>query len=253
MNNQDQQFILELEAMIDDIDVEKKSAIEIFEKSLVYFLSAKSEEFAMILADYNNILILILAKEREFNLEMKNKLLSNQEKLTQKNFTLNEKPTRPTIENWIKDFIKFHGSAIFDNIVLSKYISNSNNVKLLDPEEKRLVKKLLKLYRNLIFFPESLKDIPVERWEIFPIERDTIDEKIRPEKISMPKTSDEKRIEEVEEMLETGLDDDLEKKVLKEELEKRKKIAELRFTMSKYREGSLERRVLEEEIEKLEK
>lgn len=96
---------------------------------------------------------------------------SNQEKLTGREFILDGRQTEPTVANWIRDFIKSEGSDIFNELALSKYLINSANAKLLNEEEKKLLRKLLALYRNLKFFPESLADLPPEEWEIIPMEK----------------------------------------------------------------------------------
>jgi hypothetical protein len=97
--------------------------------------------------------------------------LDNQEIITSKPFILDDKNQKGTIGNWLKDFIKQNGSQLFNTIILSSYLTASLNFKILDPEEKQLINRLLKLYRNLAFFPESMAGIPTEKWEIFPIEK----------------------------------------------------------------------------------
>src|SRR3989339_772390 len=92
-------------------------------------------------------------------------------------------------------FIKQYGSGFFDNVTLSRYITFSENVKKLDENEKNLVKKLLQLYRNLKFFPDSMKDIPVDDWEIVPIDKFVV--KKHSELSGPPKTKGEKEIEKL--------------------------------------------------------
>lgn len=138
--------------------------------------------------------------------------LANQEKLTDKDFVLDGKKQTPTISNWLKDFIKKNGSGMVDNLALSQYLAGSENAKKLDSQEKKLLHKLLILYRNLKFFPESMSNIPVEEWEIIPV--------------------------------------DDEEKVLKrsQKIEKDERLVELESLLEQYEEGSLERKAIEEEI-----
>lgn len=246
----DRQFNKDLFSMIDDVEEEKKSALEIFESKIYFFLDAGSADFEEILEDYNNILILLLSNIEGFYNSLKFALFSNQEKLTNKTFELNGKKTRPTVENWLKAFIKATGSGMFSNIDLTKYMTESENVKRLDDEERRLVKKLLRLYRNLVFFPDSLRNIPIDQWEIFPMEREGGD--FHRGSLGAPKTEDEKELENLQNMEKDYGENSLEKLVLDEEIEKRKKIEEMRFMLKNYKEDSLEHRVLEEEILKME-
>ena len=71
----------------------------------------------------------------------------------------------------VLNFIKKNGSGIFNNLVLIEYLVNSDNAKKLDNKEKELLKKLLLLYRNIKFFPESMPDDNGESWEIIPVSK----------------------------------------------------------------------------------
>jgi len=106
----------------------------------------------------------------DFRKNLENALFSNQEILTDKDFVFNGKKQMSTISNWLKDFIKRNGSGMFDNLALSQYLSGSENAKKLDSQEKKLLHKLLILYRNLKFFPESMGNAPAEEWEIIPLD-----------------------------------------------------------------------------------
>lgn len=108
-----------------------------------------------------------------------NILYNNQEVLTPGKIILDGNEVRPTVSSWLKDFISENGSELFSNIVLVKYLSNNQNVKKLTATDRDLVKKLLKLYRNLVFFPESMNNVPLEEWEVFPIDRPEIYQKTK--------------------------------------------------------------------------
>ncbi len=101
-------------------------------------------------------------------------LYNNQEKISGHQIILDGHPASPSIANWLKDFIKKYGSGLFDEVILAEYLSQSPNVRTLKPEEKELVRKVLKLYRNLVFFPESMDGVAVENWEIVPLGYDVI-------------------------------------------------------------------------------
>jgi len=126
-----------------------------------------------------------------------------------------------TVANWIKYFIATKGSDAFDNISLSSFLVQSPNAKVLNEKEKTRLRKLLTLYRNLKFFPDSMPNKTGDGWEIIP----------------------------------TQIADDVQRetKVVKEKevSESEKKVQDLRLVLAKYPEGSLARRAVEEEIKRL--
>ncbi|MFA7365314.1 MAG: hypothetical protein WCZ12_03090 [Patescibacteria group bacterium] len=133
--------------------------------------------------------------------------------------------------------MKENGSDMFNNIALAKYISSSVNCVKLDSDEKRLVKKVLRLYRNLNFFPESMKDVPFVEWEIIPVDKDdVVREQKKEEIISSPekaeeekeiekvrKTLEDKSLEELNDLLKNNPDKNLKRKAIESEIKKIKK------------------------------
>lgn len=159
---------------------------EIKPSSIIEMSSADKKE--LILRTFTNNLIPALqaepAKIKEFNIilfqvfneddlledKVENLLYNNQEKLSNHQIILDGHPASPSIANWLKDFIKKYGSNLFNEVTLAEYLSQSPNIKLLKPEEKDLVRKILKLYRNLVFFPESMDGVLIDNWEILPVD-----------------------------------------------------------------------------------
>ena len=97
---------------------------------------------------------------------------ANSEIISKENILIEEKEYRPTIGHWIKDFVVVNGSEMFDGLILARYLSTSSNCQRLSLEEKAIVSKILKTYRNLVFFPESMDNIPIELWEVLPVENE---------------------------------------------------------------------------------
>ena len=227
---------------------EKEDSREIFSGMLSCFLADHINPF---LEDYNSNLIQLFVDDPNFKNELENALYNNGEFFTHEQFQLDKKPQSPTIGNWIQDFIKVYGSGMFNNLALTKYVTESKNAKLLGSEEKKLVQKLLQLYRNLKFFPESLKDMPMEEWEIIPVNREK--EVIgQTRKIDgPPKTDEEKKIDELRREEEQFSEGGLERLAIEEEIDKKKKLESLKIEANKYIEGSLERMAVEEEVRKL--
>jgi hypothetical protein len=148
---------------------EKEDSVHLFENDILSVLTLEDQEF---IDEYNYILIKLMYEDDSFRKELEKLLYVNQEVITTQPFILGEKQERGTIANWLKDFISQNGSEMFNVVALSRFLTTSVNAKVLDEAEKKMVRKVLKLYRNLVFFPDSLANMPQEEWQIFPIEKD---------------------------------------------------------------------------------
>jgi len=140
----------------------------IFQKEIIFTLQGDDE----IKRDVNSIITnLLLYSVTINNDDLVKILLANQEQLTAKQFVLDQKSTSPTVANWLNDFLRYVGTKPFSNVEIMQYVTSSSNAKILNEGEKRLVIKLLHLFCNLKFFPETINpEAPV--WEIFPIEKE---------------------------------------------------------------------------------
>ena len=147
---------------------EKKAAVLLFKEDLIDVLEVP-DDFKNVIADYNETLIDLLHDE-EFKKNLENALYSNQEKIGENRISINDHEADETVANWLKDFIKINGSELFSGVVLAQYLSGAANTKKLNPAEKHLLSQLLKLYRNLAFFPDSMENLPLENWQIIPFE-----------------------------------------------------------------------------------
>jgi len=147
---------------------EKKAAVLLFKEDSLNVLEVP-DDFKNVIADYNETLIDLLHDE-EFKKNLENALYSNQEKIGETRIFINDHETDGTVANWLKDFIKINGSELFSGVVLAQYLSGAANTKKLNPAEKHLLSQLLKLYRNLAFFPDSMENLPLENWQIIPFE-----------------------------------------------------------------------------------
>jgi hypothetical protein len=151
------------------------------------------------LASLNGGLIYLLINKPDFHNKINKVLLNNQEVITTQNLTWTEGMERGTVANWLKDFIRENGSDIYSAVVLSRYLATSANPQLLNETERRVVRRLLRTYRNLFFFPESMSDVPMEEWEIIPVEKASVEKPImgaRP-KIEIPPVAENKVAPEV--------------------------------------------------------
>ncbi len=202
-----------------DITKEKNDSVNNFKESVLELLDSDNEPLA---DEYNGILLQVLIDGGvSAKVDLEKALYENQERLTSAPFMLDGKVSSGTVANWIKYFISIKGTGIFDNIVLSSFLVQSPNAKALSEVEKSRLRKLLLLYRNLKFFPESMPNNTGEGWEIIPTQ---VTEEVQRE------------VKVVQE---------------KKDSENEKKIQELRATLAKYPEGSLARRAVEEEIKRV--
>lgn len=129
------------------------------------------------LQDFNIALFQAFNEDEDLEDRAEALLYNNQEKLSDHQIILDNHPASPSVANWLKDFIKKYGSDLFNEVALAEYLSQSPNVKSLKPEEKELVRKVLKLYRNLVFFPQSMDGVAMENWEIFPVNHNEVSKK----------------------------------------------------------------------------
>jgi hypothetical protein len=218
-------------------DEEAKGCLENFREGLVAILS-----FGDDMTEYNQIVVaLLVARGQQFQGELEKALLSNNETITSALFSVDGKPAAPSIANWIKYFIKEKGSGIFNNIILTDFLVKSANAKILNEEEKGAVKKLLQLYRNLKFFPESMPNQTGEGWEIIPSAAGSAElEKART--VKTPVTND----------TETETQRLIDREAARA-IEVGPKLTELKAMAAAYPANSLQRKAIEDEINKINK
>jgi hypothetical protein len=159
-------FLVSFEKNVDK-NQEKIEIIDLFTNNLVDILKTKTQETVKKL---NSLLFFLLDKLETFGAEISQLFLTNQLNIGNKDLLIDEEKMKPTVANWLKIFIEFAGSGSFDNLTLAKFLSKNQNVQKLEEEDKNVIEKLLRLYRNLVFYPESMSNTPVEKWEIFPID-----------------------------------------------------------------------------------
>lgn len=197
----------------------KEFILKTFSSELIPALLAEPTK----IKDFNIALFQIFNEDEDLEDKVETLLYNNQEKLSNHQIILDGHPASPSIANWLKDFIKKYGSDLFDEVVLAEYLSQSPNIKSLNPGEKELVRKVLKLYRNLVFFPESMDGILLENWEILPVGYNEIKNKPEIEKVS-------------------------ENPVI---TERQKNIFDLQKNLTKYPTTSLEYKAIQQEINRL--
>lgn len=252
-----------------DIAYEEKIKIisEIFAEKILPQFDLKEDHLLRL----NAVIFELIGKDEQFLNKLIKYFLDNQETFSSKNLIIKGKEVEPTIANWIKDFVDLNGSDIFSSVVLAKYLTTSENVKKLKEEERQILRQVLKIYKNLVFFPESMGNAKYLDWEIFPINRDLInifknnfnkkidlnsnsakskeDNNSQDNKKNIPENKPIIKKEEIKEAkVEKKLD--LKTEEPKKEIEN-PEIIKLQKMLTKYPENSLERKAIEGEIKKL--
>ncbi len=142
----------------------KNSIHEIFASSLIDLLKGSPAEIKA----FNILVFSSLVEDDTLEDKIIKALFANQEEISANKIILEDKEIKASVANFLKDFIRNHGSGMPDNLVLANYLNTSSNAKKLSASEKELLNRILKTYRNLVFFPESLDNVPMELWEIVP-------------------------------------------------------------------------------------
>lgn len=172
-----------------------------------------------------------------------NLLLNNEELISAANVVVEGRSYRGTVKNWLKDFISKHGSGIFDTFILAKYINALDSQLNLNPGEKKILTKILKTYRNLVFFPESMEKIAMEKWAIIPYEEETVKQKVAELQQVISSKTEAKQ--------EASADNETKFKPSRSDLESIK--LELQNMLNDYGRDSLEYKAIKEEIARLNK
>jgi len=117
----------------------------------------------------NSRIFTVLSVDHDFFGDMEKALYENQEKITANPIKVAGKLVEPTVANWLNDFITNYGTDYFTAVNLSQYITDSDNTKKISNPEKEIVTKVLLIYRNLKFFPETFDQVSETKWEILPL------------------------------------------------------------------------------------
>lgn len=213
--------------------------------------------------------ILTLEERDQWKKDIREIINRNKALLTKTNLK-NKK--RGTVENWIKNYVSEIGLKKAESIKFENYFTSNENVILLPPEEKNLLKDFLFFYEYLktsSLSPEGLEDRPLisdskdsyilGEGTAEPVRVTKMQEKIsriveevlsgkKPVKAQEPKPE----AEEISAQPASQESAPKEKKPEPEE-EKDPRILELEKEIKAYPDGSLERKMIEQEIKKIKK
>ena len=188
--------------------------------------------------------------------------------ISTKPLEVDKKRIRPTIAGWLNYYNAKLGTGPKNNLEVTNFFINDSNIKKLEKLEKLWIRELVDIYEYLKRSSTSLegneddefiKDTDGKTYlfkdsaftEIATGEKRQFE--ISDKKLNIPKTVEEKKIDELRRESEQYTDSGLEQKAIEEEVDKNQQIEDLRIEANKYKEGSLERMAMEEEIEKITK
>jgi hypothetical protein len=220
---------------------EKNYLLEMFLKKL----QAEFNDHPTISDAINHRIFYLMDKDEKFAEQLFKQLFVNDEMITAGTVLVGSKTLRGTVGNWLKNFIEINGSSIFGSVALSKYLTDSKSAAKLSQEEKDKVRKILLIYRNLKFFPDSMPDDTGEGWQILPFEAPVEEEKLEQAKV---------KIENLPKQVAATAKVAKQKAVSEQNAEDiTGRLEELKAMAEKYPPNSLSRKAIVEEIKKLSK
>lgn len=189
---------------------------KIFEELIGDVLDSNVDELRLFL---NFKILEALIKDENFKKNLQNALLRNNQKISSQPILPSKSKTdsmleeksgneednvegdkdaspnnllEPTVANWIKNFISEVGVEEYNKIKITEYLVENKNIRNLNQRELDSVRRLLKVFINLVFFPEPFRDIEIEEWEIIPpkIIKSSVEE-------ILSETNDLKRMEDL--------------------------------------------------------
>ncbi|NLZ74637.1 hypothetical protein GX917_01920 [Candidatus Falkowbacteria bacterium] len=222
----------------------KEVIINLFSERLIESMKADAET----IKGLNVLIFKAFNDEEDLEEQVIEILYNNNEQLTTNSIIIDNRELAPTISNWLKDFIKLNGSEIFDELKMIEYLNSSPNAKKLNTPEKDLLRKLLKLYKNLVFFPESMDNKLIEDWEIIPVDKIKEDKKTNKVKVFQDVLADNQvtkkeavKKQPVKEQAKEQIQDKIENTPLND----------LEEMLTQYAPGSLEYKAIKQEMKRL--
>lgn len=241
----------------DFVEESKKDTLELFKDDLGKILSL-GPEYNEIITDYNDDLEEYLNDE-DFARELEKIIITNSSVITRVKPIINDESKNATVANWLKDFISFHGSDNFNAIVLAEYLVNSQSAKRLSASDKKKIKRLLNIYRNVSFFAEVIASNQ-GRIEVIPLENESHDDEIKKDIVKedkkIPVTDNEIKVKNKKEELESAIreSESFGEKTEEKETEKEEKptlVNELESMLQDYTPDTLEYKTITQEIKRL--
>lgn len=165
---------------VEEATYDSNEVVKIFKEGVLAALALDNDSLKLL----NVAIFKFLSDDPDREDELAGYLRKNQEVLSKRKINLSDRTAAGTIGNWLTDFISRYGSEKLDEMSMAEYLSSSENIRGLEESVKEKLRRVLKLYYNLAFFPESMEGIPTEEWEVFPLDILKKSPKEQPDRLS---------------------------------------------------------------------
>lgn len=216
------------------------------------------------------LLFMHLADRDNFKKEIKTALLSNKERITKEVKNNDNKPLK-TVNDWLLDYVSQSDKSKSDTLLKAEYFYQKSYFTKLPEDEKSVLRKLFALYNFLnisSMTPEGFEDdlllmneqgqlITTNKGKVVVLydtkSKGTTKGRPKARTVGLPKTEEEKEIDELKMEEKKYRAGGLEQRAIEEEVEKKKKIEDIKAMAGKFKPNSLEYKAMMEEIEKINK
>lgn len=221
--------------------INKSALMSEFKDDLINLFKDKDKAVA-----FNIKAFKILSSDGAFLNDLEKILLSHDFEIGSELIFSQNRKVKQTISNWIKDFLIFNSTDNFDDIILARYMSSSDNAKNLSDEDKSLLFRVLKTYRNISFFLENSEKTPIDFLELISVDMIALDNSKNNDRRvnSLSKKEDDLLIKKEEVLPESSVE---------ATPSINSDLAYLQEALFKYGRNSLEYRAVKQEIERLRK
>lgn len=152
------------------------------------------------------------AEKQRFVDDIRENIKENNEILGNKRINVNGESSKSTIKNWLKDYDKVVGAGEHGELDISNYLFKTENAKILNSDDKNILKEILRLYERLkldMMHPNGIATYPLYFFGIREVGKG-LDKKYLPKDPKEYKTEMEKRKktrEEKKKAVKSGISD----------------------------------------------
>ena len=159
---------------IENLEQEKTKYKKVLKTRLKEALT--TDDWLELAVNNHRLIYTLLNSDVVYFNEVKQIVLENSEILTQVNVSKAGTETVGTVSNWLSDFYEFNDNEKIDSMSIARYLASSLNAVKLDESDRTIIMKLLDFHKMLNGLPHTLKDIPTDKWYLFPVPEIDIDE-----------------------------------------------------------------------------
>lgn len=143
--------------------LEDKEVLELFRNHFIFGLKLSSFDIRNRL--HAKVQRKFYGQDRDaFLKKLRQELKENKELVGQREIKVQNEEVKPFLKNWLKDYELFLGSGMHNTLEITNYFFKNSNVRLLSPEERKLLRKIIEFYEVLKMpfnYPGSLSSAPL--------------------------------------------------------------------------------------------